>query len=118
MLGAGVHLGMELIINDIDPSEDTFLASISNDDCQEMILTCSFYTDEQEELYGDQVSAIHVVAYFDSVQEITAFGDDGLPMTPPVELVKSAMDQLKDLELTIESRECDVDFSPRYYDLI
>jgi hypothetical protein len=109
---------MKLIIDDIDPSENIFFASISNDDCQEMILRCSFYTDEQEELYGDQVSAIHVVGYFNSVEEIVAYGDNGFPMTPPVELVKSAMDQLKDVELEIESRECQVNYSARYYDLI
>ncbi len=109
---------MKLIIDDIDPSEDTFFASISNDDCQEMLLRCSFYRDEQEELYGDQVSAIHVVGYFNSVEEIVAYGDNGFPMTPPVELVKSAMDQLKDVELEIESRECEVDYSPQYYDLV
>lgn len=109
---------MKLIIDDIDPSEDLFFASISNDECQEMILKCSFYRDEQEELYGDQVSAIHVVGYFEEVKEIVAYGDNGFPMTPPVELVKSAMDQLKDVELEVESQECQVNYSPRYYDLV
>jgi len=28
------------------------------------------------------------------------------------------MDQLKDVELEIESRECEVDYSPQYYDLV
>ena len=109
---------MKLIIDDIDPSEDLFFASISNDDCQDMILKCSFYRDEQEELYGDQVSAIHVVGYFEEVKEIVAYGNDGLPMAPPVELVKSAMDQLKNVELEVESQECQVNYSPQYYDLV
>jgi hypothetical protein len=109
---------MELIIDDIDPSEDLFFASISNDECQEMILKCSFYRDEQEELYGDQVSKTHIVGYFDQIESVEAWGENGFPMTPPKELIDEACKQLTGLELEIETISHKVNTSPQYYDLV
>jgi len=105
-------------IDDIDTSEDLFFVSINNADISEMNLTCSFWRDEVEELYGDQVSAIHVVGYFDQIESIVAFGKNGFPINPPKELIEEAKAQLKKIELDIERHECKVDTSPQYYDLI
>jgi len=105
-------------IDDIDTSEDLFFVSIDNEDISEMLLVCSFWRDEQEELYGDQVSAIHVVGYFDQIEKVEAFGKNGLPINPPKELLEEAKAQLKKVQLDIDSRQCKVDYSPQYYDLI
>lgn len=105
-------------IDDIDTSEDLFFVSIDNADISEMILTCSFWRDEVEELYGDQVSAINVVGYFDQIESVEAFGEDGFPINPPKDLLEEAKSQLKDIELDIERIDCEVDYSPRYYDLV
>lgn len=105
-------------IDDIDTSEDIFFVSIDNADISEMILTCSFWRDEVEELYGDQVSSIHVVGYFDEILSVEAFGKNGFPINPPKDLLEEAKAQLKDIELDIDEIKCEVNYSPRYYDLI
>tara|TARA_A100001015_G_C14405454_1_gene487142 strand:+ start:156 stop:488 length:333 start_codon:yes stop_codon:yes gene_type:complete len=105
-------------IDDIDTSEDLFFVSIDSADISEMILVCSFWRDEIEELYGDQVSAINVVGYFDQIESVEAWGANGFPINPPKDLLEEAKAQLKNVELEIERRPCKVDYSPQYYDLI
>ena len=105
-------------IDDIDTSEDLFFVSIDNADISEMILTCSFWRDETESLYGDQVSETHIVGYFDQIESVEAWGKNGFPITPPKELIDEAKEQLAGVELEIDAISHKVDTSPQYYDLI
>jgi hypothetical protein len=114
---------MQLVINDIDPSLGLFWASISNAKGEELTLTCSFWTDEFDSLYGDQVKAIHVMGYFDSIEKVEAVKfaarhDEGLTIAPPQDLLAEAKRQLEDVEFEIETIPQQVDYSARYYDLI
>jgi len=109
---------MKVNIHDIDPSLGLFWASISNAKGEELTLTCSFWTDEIEELYGDQVKAIHVMGYFDSIQIIESVDCDGAMIMPPQDLLAEATRQLEDVEFEIETIPQQVDYSARYYDLI
>ena len=114
---------MELIIDDIDQSLGLFWASISNAKGEELTLTCSFWTDEIDSLYGDQVEATHVMGYFDRIEKVesvkfVASYDEGLVIEPPQDLLAEATRQLKNVEFEIETIPHRVDYSAKYYDLI
>ena len=114
---------MELVINDIDPSLGIFWASISNAKGEELTLTCSFWTDQIDSLYGDQVEATHVMGYFDNIEKVEAVKfiaryAEGIAIALPQDLLEEATRQLKEIEFEIETIPHQVDYSAKYYDLI
>ena len=78
------------------------------------------WTDEEESLYGDQVSAVHLVAYFDTLESVKRFDGNGKEIDSiDLDLVKAIKKELNDnMDEEIESYPCHVDYSPQYYDLI
>jgi len=80
----------------------------------------SVWTDEQEELYGDQVSSVYLVAYFDSLENIKRFDDNGNELDSiSLDVVKAITKELKDsMDEEIDSRSYPVNYSPQYYDLV
>lgn len=80
----------------------------------------SVWTDEQEELYGDQVSSVHLVAYFDELDNIKRFDGNGNELDSiSLDVVKAITKELKDgMDEEIDSHSCYVDYSPQYYDLV
>jgi|AOAMet_66_BLW_10_1038536.scaffolds.fasta_scaffold04216_3 hypothetical protein len=80
----------------------------------------SVWTDEQEELYGDQVSSVHLVAYFDELGNIKRFNENGNELNSiSLDAVKAITKELKNrMDEEIDSSSCHVDYSPKYYDLV
>ena len=80
----------------------------------------SVWTDEQDELYGDQVSSVHLVAYFDKLDNIKRFDGNGNELNSiSLDVVKAITKELKDgMDEEIDSRSYRVDYSPQYYDLV
>ncbi|MAR67025.1 MAG: hypothetical protein CL833_07245 [Crocinitomicaceae bacterium] len=107
----------ELEIYDHDKDDMVFFASVDNDK-QEIQLTCSMWEDEEESLYGDQVSATHIIGRFDEIEKVEAFDREGNPCEPDQEIIDSIMPKLKDVEIELETISHKVNYSPRYYDLI
>ena len=79
--------------------EETLTCSYSDDDGSYIELTCSLWTDEIDNLWGDHLNGKKVD--FIKLDE--------------VERVKKI---LQNEEFEIDETSCKVDYSPRYYDLI
>mgnify|MGYP005642717951 FL=1 len=99
--------------------EEILTCSYSDEDGSYIELTCSLWTDEIENLWGDQVSSVSLIGYFEKVEQVEAFDLNGKKVDfiklDEVERVKKI---LKDEEFEIDETSCEVDYSPRYYDLI
>ena len=99
--------------------EETLTCSYSDDDGSYIELTCSLWTDEIDNLWGDQVSSVSLIGYFDKVEQVEAFDLNGKKVDfvklDEVERVKKI---LENEEFEIDETPCKVDYSPRYYDLI
>jgi len=99
--------------------EETLTCSYSDEDGSYIELTCSLWTDEIENLWGDQVSSISLIGYFEKVEQVEAFDLNGKKVDfvklDEVERVKKI---LENEEFELEETSCKVDYSPRYYDLI
>jgi hypothetical protein len=99
--------------------EETLTCSYSDDDGSYIELTCSLWTDEIDNLWGDQVSSVSLMGYFEKVEKVEAFSSKGEKVNfvklDEVERVKKI---LKDEEFELDETSCKVDYSPRYYDLI
>ena len=99
--------------------EETLTCSYSDDDGSYIELTCSLWTDEIENLWGDQVSSVSLLGYFDEIQSIEAFDPKGQKVDfIKLDEVKRVKKILEDEEFELEETSCKVDYSPRYYDLI
>ena len=98
--------------------EETLTCSYSDDDGSYIELTCSLWTDEIDNLWGDQVSSVSLMGYFEKVEKVEAFSSKGEKVNfvklDEVERVKKI---LKDEEFELDETSCKVDYSPRYYDL-
>ena len=99
--------------------EETLTCSYSDDDGSYIELTCSLWTDEIDNLWGDQVSSVSLIGYFEKVEQVEAFDLNGKKVDfiklDEVERVKKI---LQNEEFEIDETSCKVDHSPRYYDLI
>lgn len=99
--------------------EETLTCSYSDDDGSYIELTCSLWTDEIDNLWGDQVSSVSLIGYFEKVEQVEAFDLNGKKVDfiklDEVERVKKI---LQNEEFEIGETSCKVDYSPRYYDLI
>lgn len=99
--------------------DETLTCSYSDDDGSYIELTCSLWTDEIDEVWGDQVSSVFLMGYFDEIESVEAFDANGKKVDfiklDEVERVKKI---LKDEEFELDETPCKVDYSPRYYDLI
>ena len=81
----------------------------------------SVWLDEENELWGDQVSATHTIAKFDELTDMKVFshyaGSEALAINLEfAEFVKSQIED--DMAEIIESVKHEVDRSPHYYDLV
>ena len=79
------------------------------------------WTDEHDELWGDQVSATHTIAYFDELTDMKIFskysGREAVAIS--LELADFVKSQIKlDLDEVVDVVEHRVDYSPQYYDLV
>ena len=108
---------IELEIYDHDKDDMIFFASVDNEN-QEIQLTCSMWEDEEESLYGDQVSATHIIGRFDEIEKVEAFDREGNPCKPDDELMNLIKSKLEDIEIELDTILHKVNYSPRYYDLI
>lgn len=99
--------------------EETLTCSYSDEDGSYIELTCSLWTDEIENLWGDQVSSVSLIGYFEKVEQVEAFDPNGKKVDSikldEVERVKKI---LKDEEFELDETSCKVDYSPHYYDLV
>jgi len=99
--------------------EETLTCSYSDDDGSYIELTCSLWTDEIDNLWGDQVSSVSLIGYFDEIESVEAFDPNGKKVDfvklDEVERVKKI---LKNEEFELDEKLCKVDYSPRYYDLV
>ncbi len=99
--------------------EETLTCSYSDEDGSYIELTCSLWTDEIENLWGDQVSSISLIGYFEKVEQVEAFDLNGKKVDfiklDEVERVKKI---LQNEEFEIDETSCKVDYSPQYYDLV
>lgn len=77
-------------------------------------------TEEIENLWGDQVSSISLMAYFDGFTDYRVFNDNGEEINSVnLELAKKIeMTFRRSMDEEIESLDCYVDYSPKYYDLV
>ena len=81
----------------------------------------SVWLDEEDEVWGDRVSATHTIAKFDELTDMRVFskyaGSEDLAINLGfADFVKSQIED--DMEEVIESVEHEVDRSPHYYDLV
>jgi hypothetical protein len=99
--------------------EETLTCSYSDEDGSYIELTCSLWTDEIENLWGDQVSSVSLIGYFEKVEQVEAFDSNGKKVDfiklDEVERVKKI---LQNEEFEIDETSCKVDYSPQYYDLV
>jgi hypothetical protein len=99
--------------------EETLTCSYSDEDGSYIELTCSLWTDEIENLWGDQVSSVSLIGYFEKVEQVEAFDLNGKKVDfiklDEVERVKKI---LQNEEFEIDETSCKVDYSPQYYDLV
>ena len=110
----------EITIHEIN--EETFSASIELS-MYEIEVEGNVWTDEMENLWGDQVSSISTIAYFDSITSMEVFTKNGHEVQViTLELanfVKKKLDEfMTQEEIEVHNHKCYVDYSPQYYDLI
>ncbi len=108
---------IKIIIDDINNEE--FYARIELD-ARTIEVEGDVWTDEIENLYGDQVASVSTMAYFDGITDMRVFDTEGLEDTViSLDLAKFINQKLNDsIDEEIDSRSCRVDYSPQYYDLI
>ena len=111
-------IGMiKITINEID--NETFSATI-NMDIFDIEVEGDVWTDELENLWGDQVSSMSTIAYFDRITDMKVFtkgGHECCQITLDLaNFVKKELDNFIDEE--VDNEPCSVDYSPRYYDLV
>ena len=108
---------LKITIDEITEEKFTALVELSMYDIE---VEGDVWTDEIENLWGDQVESISTRAYFDRLTSMRVFSKTGSEI--PVitldlaNLVKERLDSFIDEE--IDSRSCSVDRSPQYYDLV
>jgi len=78
------------------------------------------YTDEIDNLWGDQVSSVSLMAYFDEFTDYRVCDENGEEMdSVDIALAKKIETTLKEsMDEEIDSTDYYVDYSPKYYDLI
>jgi len=108
---------IKIIIDDIN--NEAFYARIELD-ARTIEVEGDVWTDEIENLYGDQVASVSTIAYFDRITDMRVFDTEGLEDTViSLDLAKFINQKLNDsIDEEIDSRSCRVDYSPQYYDLI
>jgi hypothetical protein len=108
---------IKITINEID--SEIFSATI-NMDMFDIEVEGIVWTDEVENLWGDQVSSISTIAYFHSITDMRVFTKGGYECSQITldlaEFVKKELDKWIDDE--VDNEPCSVDYSPRYYDLV
>ena len=108
---------IEITIDEIN--EETFSAFIELS-MYYIEVEGNVWTDEIENLWGDQVSSISTMAYFDSITSMKVFSKNGHEVQAVnldlANFVKKKLNSFIDEE--VDNRICSVDYSPQYYDLI
>ena len=108
---------IKITIDEID--NETFSATI-NTDTFDIEVEGDVWTDELENLWGDQVSSMSTIAYFDRITDMKVFTKDGRECSEITldlaNFVKKELDNFIDEE--VDNEPCSVDYSPRYYDLV
>ena len=112
---------MKLTIEFDEVTESEFSANIEIEDGRSFWVEGESYTDEMENLYGDQVESISTLSRFDSLSIVKPYDQNGencnLISLSEIETIKKALDsELWDYEISVQKYK--VDYSPRYYDLI
>jgi hypothetical protein len=105
---------IDIEINEID--DETFSLYVEMDDLT-IEVEGDVWTDEIDNLWGDQVSSVSTMAYFDSITNMRVYDEDGDNEHPVIslklyELIKSELNKRIDEEIDNES--CRVDYSCRY----
>lgn len=108
---------IELNFDEID--EEFFKGYITLDDLT-IEIEGTTYTEEIENLWGDQVSSVSLVAYFETLTNYDIFDENGIRLSSvdlkTAERIKKTLRREMDIEL--ESLDCHVNYSPKYYDLV
>jgi hypothetical protein len=105
---------IEIEMNEID--DETFSLYVEMDDLT-IEVEGNVWTDEIDNLWGDQVSSVSTMAYFDSITNMRVYDEDGDNEHPAIslklyELIKSELNKRIDEEIDNES--CRVDYSCIY----
>jgi len=105
---------IEIEMNEID--DETFSLYVEMDDLT-IEVEGNVWTDEIDNLWGDQVSSVSTMAYFDSITNMRVYDEGGDNEHPVIslklyELIKSELNKRIDEE--IDSESCRVDYSCRY----
>jgi hypothetical protein len=105
---------IEIEMNEID--DETFSLYVEMDDLT-IEVEGNVWTDEIDNLWGDQVSSVSTMAYFDSITNMRVYDEGGDNEHPVIslklyELIKSELNKRIDEEIDNES--CRVDYSCRY----
>ena len=78
------------------------------------------WTDQEDELCGDQVSATHTIAYFDRITDMKIFDsrdrEYGVISLDFAKFIESKLND--DMAESIDQVNHEVNYSPKYYDLI
>jgi len=108
---------MKITFDEID--EETFSAYVEIENLT-FEIEGTTWTDEIDSLYGDQVSETHLVAYFDTLENVDIFDEDGKKLEKiDLEIVNKIKAYLKEnMDEEIDSVSHSVNYSPKYYDLI
>ena len=111
---------IEITLHEIN--EETFSASIELS-MYEIEVEGNVWTDEMENLWGDQVSSISTIAYFDSITSMEVFSKNGHEVQAVsldlANFIKKKLDEfIMQEEIEVHNHKCSVDYSPQYYDLI
>lgn len=113
-----IHIMTEIQINEID--DEIFNASVAIGDLL-VEVEGTVWTDELDNLWGDQVSSVSKMAYFDQITEMRVFEESTEKEHPVIALdlynhIKSELE--KNIDEEVDSVDYPVDYSPRYYDLV
>lgn len=108
---------MEITFDEID--EETFSAYVEIDNLT-IEIEGTTWTDEIDNLYGDQVSSVSLVAYFETLTSYGVFDENGIELPfVDLNLARKITKFLKDnMDEEIDSTSYEVNYSPKYYDLI
>ena len=104
----------------IDEINNEIFSATINTDTFDIEVEGDVWTDELENLCGDQVSSMSTIAYFDRITDMKVFtkgGHECCQITLDLaDFVKKELDKWIDDE--VDNEPCSVDYSPRYYDLV
>ncbi|MDB4348463.1 hypothetical protein OAA62_00960 [bacterium] len=108
---------MEITFDEIDGETFSACVEIQNLTFE---IEGTTWTDEIDSLYGDQVSETHLIAYFDTLENVDIFDEDGKKLEKiNLEIANKIKAYLKDnMDEEIDSVSHSVNYSPKYYDLI